>query len=121
MHPPKIHTSQISSLEKFSRLSSNQDALTPSSVNQDINLKLILVRHAESTINALRPRIVQGQSDPPLTELGKKQAYFLAHRLSKLNINCIYTSDLQRAVDTAKMIAEHHKKPILKDKRLREQ
>lgn len=66
--------------------------------------RLILVRHGETDWN-LEGRY-QGQADPPLNERGREQAKLLAERLRGEGIEAIYTSDLSRAYETAKIIAE---------------
>jgi broad specificity phosphatase PhoE len=64
---------------------------------------LILVRHGESTWN--REHRIQGQLDPPLSDLGRRQAELLARRLSGSEPDAIYASDLKRAMETAAPIA----------------
>lgn len=66
--------------------------------------RLILIRHGESTWN--RERRIQGQLDPPLSELGREQALRVARRLSTRRVEAIYTSDLRRAAQTAEPIAD---------------
>ena len=65
--------------------------------------RLILIRHGESTWN--RERRIQGQLDPPLSEQGTEQARRVAHRLARLKVEALYTSDLMRASQTAAPIA----------------
>lgn len=65
--------------------------------------RLILIRHGESTWN--RERRIQGQLDPPLSELGRAQAQRLARRFSGRKIEALYTSDLLRASQTAEPIS----------------
>src|SRR5215217_2235315 len=60
--------------------------------------RLLLIRHGESTWNA--EHRLQGQSDPPLSELGLEQAAALAPFLDGLPSRAV-TSDLTRAVQTA--------------------
>ena len=64
----------------------------------------------------------QGQSPfpIPLTKEGCEQAEKLGERLSDKNIGIIYSSDLQRAMQTAQIIAEILNVSVVKDKRLRE-
>jgi len=69
--------------------------------------KLILVRHGETDLNQLR-LIQGGNSDTPLNESGKQQAESLALRLRQERIQAIYSSPLQRALDTAQAIARYH-------------
>ncbi len=81
-------------------------------------MKLLLTRHGETDFNlALR---YQGQSDIPLNQTGMRQAEQIAKRLSREKIDALYSSDLSRAVDTARTIAEPHQIEIVKDSRWRE-
>lgn len=69
-------------------------------------MRLLFVRHGESEANALP--ITQGQLDTPLSDRGIGQASLIAARLRDERIDCVYVSDLDRAVQTARMIVEHH-------------
>jgi 2,3-bisphosphoglycerate-dependent phosphoglycerate mutase len=64
-----------------------------------------LLRHAQSEGNARG--ILQGQSDFPLSEIGIQQAEALAHRWKKehQHFDCIISSPLSRAQQTAEIIA----------------
>jgi probable phosphoglycerate mutase len=64
---------------------------------------IILVRHGQTEWNAARR--VQGQTDAPLDELGRAQADRVTARLSREPIAAIHTSDLSRALDTARPLA----------------
>jgi 2,3-bisphosphoglycerate-dependent phosphoglycerate mutase len=67
------------------------------------NRTLWLVRHGESTWNALG--LVQGQAEgPTLTEKGERQAAEAAIRLQEGGLGAIYTSDLERAQQTAAFV-----------------
>ena len=68
---------------------------------------LILVRHGESEWN--HAGRIQGQVNSPLTDLGISQAIAIRNYLSGIFINQelkIYTSPLDRAIQTAKIIAQ---------------
>jgi len=66
--------------------------------------RLLLVRHGESTWNALSRW--QGQADPPLSPFGERQAEDAATRLAELaTITAVWASDLVRARRTAELIA----------------
>jgi probable phosphoglycerate mutase len=80
--------------------------------------RLILVRHGETAWNAQAR--YQGQSDPPLSEAGRRQAASLSSYLAREEIDAIHASDLQRAWDTALTIAGPHGLPVHADRRLRE-
>ena len=81
-------------------------------------LRLLLVRHGQTEWNATRR--YQGHSDPPLNETGLTQARQLAARLQPLHIDLLFSSDLQRAVQTARILAAGRDLPLQTDPRLRE-
>ncbi|MBT4540303.1 histidine phosphatase family protein [Candidatus Woesearchaeota archaeon] len=82
-------------------------------------MKLILTRHGQTIGNVTG--ILQGHNPGKLTEKGIQQAKKLALRLKNEKIDAIYSSDLKRASDTAKMIIEFHKNiPVYYVKELRE-
>ena len=66
--------------------------------------RIILVRHGETDWNA--ERRWQGHSDRPLNEAGRRQAEELAARLDGAPIDAVYSSDLLRAHETARLLAE---------------
>jgi broad specificity phosphatase PhoE len=70
-------------------------------------VKIILVRHGETDWNLVK-RIQGGDSDTPLNETGKRQAQALALRLKDEKITAIFSSPLQRALNTAQSIAAKH-------------
>lgn len=80
--------------------------------------KLYLIRHGLSEWNEIRK--VQGQTNTNLTKQGIDQAKMLANMLMDENIDIIYTSDLNRATDTAKIIAKKINKPLIQSEFLRE-
>ena len=67
---------------------------------------LFLVRHGE-TIDNVR-QIMQGQTQGCLNERGREQAAQVARRLAEEPIDAIVASDLQRAIQTAEIIAVPH-------------
>ena len=66
--------------------------------------RVILVRHGETEWN--RVERFRGRIDIELNETGRCQARAVAHRLSGWHIGAIYSSPLQRALQTAQPIAE---------------
>ena len=64
---------------------------------------ILLLRHGQSTWNA--EGRWQGQSDPPLSELGREQAEEAAGKLAGIGVTGVVTSDLARARDTGEIIA----------------
>jgi 2,3-bisphosphoglycerate-dependent phosphoglycerate mutase len=67
-------------------------------------LKLIIIRHGQSTGNV--DRRMQGQGDYPLTDLGRTQAQKLAQHLQAQAPTAIYSSPLQRTIDTAEILRQ---------------
>jgi probable phosphoglycerate mutase len=80
--------------------------------------RVIIIRHAETIWN--RDRRMQGHIDTPLSEAGRAQAAALGKRLAESGFDALYSSDLARAFDTARAIAEHAGREVLADVRLRE-
>ncbi len=68
--------------------------------------KMIFVRHGESTGN--QTRRFYGHYDGELTERGREQARLTAEFLRDVQIDAAYASDLCRAYETGKIIAEPH-------------
>jgi len=82
-------------------------------------MKLIITRHGETKEN--KTKQVMGQLDGKLSKVGIAQAEKLAKRLKNEKIDAIYASDLSRAADTARKIAQFHENvPFTFTKELRE-
>jgi len=82
-------------------------------------MRLILVRHGQTDAN-LR-KVISGSTDSLLSEEGKRQAERVGLRLSTEKIDAAFSSDLTRAVETAKSMISHHPHLSLQiDARLRE-
>lgn len=80
--------------------------------------RIFLIRHGQSEWNHLNK--IQGQKNTLLTELGKKQALYLGNRLIDEKIDIIYTSDLNRAYNTAEIISKKINKPLIVNESIRE-
>jgi len=65
------------------------------------SLELWLVRHGQTTANA--GGIISGWLDVPLTDLGEAQARFAARHLAGLDFDGVWSSDLARALATARL------------------
>lgn len=65
---------------------------------------ILIARHGQSDWN--QEKRWQGHADRPLTERGREQAQALADRLAHIELDAVYSSDLQRARDTAVVVAE---------------
>ncbi|BCY06206.1 histidine phosphatase family protein [Actinoplanes sp. L3-i22] len=80
--------------------------------------RLIVWRHGNTDWNA--GTRVQGQTDVPLNDLGRRQAAEAAALLAGLRPDAIVASDLSRAADTAAALAALTGLPVSHDERLRE-
>lgn len=79
---------------------------------------VMVVRHGETEWNTEGRR--QGHLDSTLTAKGRAQAEALAQRFTPESCSAIYSSDLGRAYETAKVIAEKTGHEVVADARLRE-
>lgn len=69
---------------------------------------LWLVRHGRAGV----PGVLHGQSDPPLTAPGRRQAAAVAAALALLPVTALYASDLARARATAEAAAGALGRPV---------
>lgn len=83
-----------------------------------MNCRWFLVRHGETAWND--EGRAQGQSDTPLNARGLAQAELTATRLSPLDFEAAYSSDLQRVARTAEAIMAGRDMSFTKMKSLRE-
>ena len=82
-------------------------------------MKVILVRHGQTEENM--KRIMQGVGTGTLSDLGREQARKVAEKLKDEKIDVIYSSDLKRAINTAKEIQKFHNVDLISEEGLREQ
>lgn len=84
-----------------------------------LEFEIYLIRHGQSKANAgfSEPEKMKfsDRADPVLTEKGKVQAETLGEYLSDIDFDCVYSSGLKRAVQTASAVIRHQneKKPHL--------
>ncbi len=80
--------------------------------------RLLLVRHGETELNSSQR--YWGRTDVALGAKGLRQAEQLRDRLTLEKIDCIYSSELKRAMTTAQIIASPHNLKITGCPELRE-
>lgn len=80
--------------------------------------ELILIRHGETEWNSQNR--LQGHRDSALNHEGLRQADALAARLASVRFHALYSSDLGRALETARRIAARTGHAVVPDPRLRE-
>ncbi len=71
------------------------------------NTEIILIRHGETEWNLIGRW--QGHADSALSSRGILQAKHLGERMAKERVDFVYTSDLERAKHTAKIVGEPSK------------
>jgi len=73
--------------------------------------RLLLVRHGQSTWNA--EERWQGHADPPLSDLGERQARAAAPSVVAIGATVVVSSDLTRARQTAELLAPPTLTPVV--------
>jgi 2,3-bisphosphoglycerate-dependent phosphoglycerate mutase len=82
-------------------------------------MQILLIRHGQSEADILN--VHEGRADFPLTELGRRQVKSMAERVStNYPPELIWSSTLQRASETAKILSETVNCPIKFDDKLME-
>ena len=80
---------------------------------------IIFLRHAQAENNT--ERILAGRTEGvPLTKTGIEQAEQIAKYLKPLDISAIYSSPIERASHTAKIVAKNRSLEVVLDERLTE-
>ena len=80
--------------------------------------RLLLVRHGETDWNA--EGRLQGHTDRPLSDYGRRQARALAEELADEPLDALYASDLARARETAEIVGARLGLPVVLEPDLRE-
>lgn len=82
---------------------------------------LYLIRHGATENNLAKPPILQGNSvDLPLSPTGRQQAAFVTELLEEHEIAAVFSSSMNRARETAEIIAEPHGLKVTTFNELRE-
>ena len=79
---------------------------------------IYLIRHAEAEGNLYRR--IQGHWNGQVTPRGTRQIDALAERFREIPVDAVYSSDLQRTMDTAGAILKYHDLTLETTPRLRE-
>ena len=80
--------------------------------------RLLLVRHGDTELNSAER--YWGRGDVKLSPAGLEQAEKLRDRLAVEKIDAVYSSDLERALVTAEIIASNHQLAVITCAELRE-
>ena len=85
---------------------------------RSVSTRVFLIRHG-ATVATTEDRFA-GATDVALSEEGREQARRLAERLSDRTITAVYASPQNRAVDTARIVAQPHGLEVVRREGLRE-
>jgi probable phosphoglycerate mutase len=80
--------------------------------------RLCIVRHGETDWNV--EKRIQGHTDVPLNATGRAQALAMSFNAAHHRFGAVYSSDLSRAVETARYVAEREDEPVRAMPELRE-
>lgn len=81
-------------------------------------MKIYMIRHGETDWNIVKR--LQGRSDIPLNDEGKRLARVTAKALEDVPFTRIYTSPLLRAKETAMIIKGERDIPLIEEERIQE-
>ena len=81
-------------------------------------MKLYMVRHGETDWN--KAKKVQGRADIPLNAYGRELAEKTAEGLRGIPFDLAYTSPLSRAKETAQIVLQGRKTPLIEEPRIQE-
>lgn len=87
------------------------------SIAEENKCYLYIVHHGDTEYTVQKR--LQGWVDTSLNADGKKQMQELAQQLSSLKIDAIYTSSLNRAIESAEILSETLESPVIIDSALR--
>ena len=79
-------------------------------------MKLYIIRHGQTDWN--RARRLQGRTDIPLNEWGRRVAELTREGLKDVAFDMAFTSPLIRAKETAEIILGDRNVPIIEDERI---
>jgi broad specificity phosphatase PhoE len=82
------------------------------------SIVVCLVRHGQTDLN--KKYVMQGHTDQPMNTKGRTQIQRLATKLQTVPFSAYYSSDLQRAIESAHILTQSKPMPIQIDPRLRE-
>ena len=80
--------------------------------------RVCIIRHGETAWN--QEQRIQGQTDIPINQRGRIQAESVALKAAQYKFKAIYSSDLSRAYETARLLFEQAEHSVIRASQLRE-
>lgn len=87
-------------------------------VPKPVATRICIIRHGETDWNV--EKRIQGHTDVPLNEVGRAQALAMAFNAAHHRFHAIYSSDLARAEETARVLAQREAQAVTLLPQLRE-
>ena len=81
-------------------------------------MRLYMVRHGETDWN--KAKKVQGRADIPLNAYGRELSEKTAEGLRGISFDLAYTSPLSRAKETAQIVLQGRKIPLIEEPQIQE-
>lgn len=79
-------------------------------------MNIYITRHGQTNLN--KNKLMQGRSDIPLNDNGRKQAELARGEVDSISFDAIYASPLDRAIETASIIGNVDRSSIIIDHRI---
>ena len=79
-------------------------------------MKIWVTRHGQTDLNA--KNLMQGRSDIPLNETGRAQALAARELIGDVRFDAVFSSPLDRAIETAQIIGHVDRSDIIIDERI---
>lgn len=87
-------------------------------IPKPIGTRICIIRHGETDWNV--EKRIQGHTDVPLNEVGRAQALAMAFNAAHQRFHAVYSSDLARAMETARVLAQREDQEVKLLPQLRE-
>lgn len=81
-------------------------------------MKIWLIRHGETNLNKFK--LMQGRTDEPLNDRGIEQALIARELVKDIKFDSVYASPLDRAIETASIVADIPREKVKIDERITE-
>ncbi len=79
-------------------------------------MNIWLCRHGQTDLNKMK--LMQGCVDEPLNETGRAQARAVAEQVKNVRFDAVYASPLDRAIETASIVADIDRSAVIVDERI---